>query len=38
MVKKTVEWAVWTSPKARFPIIESTYSPPRSGISAIPER
>src|ERR1043166_2398376 len=35
IVKKTVEQAVQTRAKAPFPIIESTYSPPRSGISAI---
>ena len=34
----TVEQAVQTRAKAPFPIIESTYSPPRSGISAILQR
>jgi hypothetical protein len=38
IVKKTVEQAVQTRAKAAFPIIESTYSPPRSGISAILQR
>src|SRR5690349_8787255 len=34
IVKKTIKFPVRTRAQARFPIIESTYSPTRSGISA----
>ena len=35
IVKKTIGQTVKTRAKVPFPIIESTYSPSRSGISAI---